>query len=442
MKIFGFEVGRSATKASGRLRYPASGIWPVGWDLWDILPTPTEEDFELAIRRADRSSVVMDCVDTMISLCELTPWTVQDANGETVDTHPVLDLLNSPTPESDGQEMLGDIIVDLSLAGDAYIHKVPTMGGGIGELEILHPASMEAKTDKMGRLSWWKYTVDGHEDRLELAEVIHVKYKPSYRNALYGRAPVDSVGPEIWLDVEAARMIGTIMKVRGMPGGFASFKNATADGTYVPVSPDDVEDVKRQMRTEFTGEKRGSWLVSGAELSVEVLHYDPKYFDMTPIYRHTEQRISSAFGLPATKVGLGAGTSQSKVGAATEALEKQAWETGAMPLQKRIARAFTRGLLMGESMMLGFDYSGVSALQEDANNRVERHSRAVQAGWKRVDEARAAEGLEVKPTDAVYLREISKHEVPAGKSEAEVAEEMQQMRENDEPPDDDMGDED
>ena len=78
--------------------YPRSGSYGLDWLNAFDLKTPTDDDFAKAVKQAHRSSVVMSCVEFLVENATSTPWQLRDQDGEIVEEHPVLDLLNESAP--------------------------------------------------------------------------------------------------------------------------------------------------------------------------------------------------------------------------------------------------------------------------------------------------------------------------------------------------------
>ena len=209
-------------------------------------------------------------------------------------------------------------------------------------------------------------------------------------------------------------MVSSIMKNRGMPGGILAPERTSEESQMLP-SAEDLRATRDYMRTEYTGDKRGNWMIFGEPMKATPLLFDPRLLDMSTAYNHAEERICAAFGYPAVVIGFGAGINQSRVGAATREFERQAWQGGIVPLQELIARQLTRQLLGPDAgVRFGFDRSEVPVLQKDENDLAKRWTEAVQGGWATVAEAREAHALDVLDTDRVYLRGVNLMEVPAG----------------------------
>ena len=234
----------------------------------------------------------------------------------------------------------------------------------------------------------------GRKSGYEIEEVIHIRRSQDWKRAHYGLSPIAALGPEIWMDMEAARALAVVLKNRGMPGGIIAPE--AGDQFTEGMSPDDLKDTRRYMREEFAGDNRGNWLVLGEPMQVTPLVYDPRTLNMSDAWNHAESRVASSFGYQPTVLGLSSGVSQSKVGAATDAFERQAWQDGHIPLMQIISKQLSNRLLADEDVVLGFDLSGVNVLQEDENAKAVRWTTMVQGGYALVSDAKEAHGLEVE----------------------------------------------
>ena len=346
-----FPVVASADSPSGRFA-----------DSWDSLlriRTPTDEDFAQAIVNADQSSLVMNCIDYAVANIGATPLVVYK-DEEMLTEHPILDLLASPTPSTTWESLLAGWIISLGLSGNAYAIISMTRAGDMGEIQYIPHTAMEVGTDARGQLTHYVYRYDGKEVRYEIEEVIHIRRSQDWKRAHYGLSPIAALGAEIWLDIEATRASAVVLKNRGMPGGIIA---PTEQGEYgEPMSDEDLKSTRQYMREQFAGDNRGNWLVLGEPMNVTPLVYDPRTLNMSDAHHHAETRVASSFGYQPTVLGLGSGVSQSKVGTATEAFERQAWQDGHIPLMQIIAKQVSHRLLADEDVVLGFDLSGVNVL--------------------------------------------------------------------------------
>ena len=404
---------QSFTKALASAPYPESGVWAWAWDDWHRL-TPTEEDFRDAVINAHRSSLVMGCIEYVIANATSTPWRLEDKDGETVENHAVLDLLNNPTPYSDGTRLLSALITSLCLSGNAYALRVGNRLGVTAELHYVPHTQITIKTTPTGGISHYIYRVEGRDIRIPVEDMIHIRRWHNWQTVHHGIPPIASLGPEIWIDMESARFTANILKNQGVPGLVLS--PHPGDDSYM--SPDDLRDTRDNLQNRFTGANRAKSLVLGKPMNITTVGMDPQSLELSAAHNYAEERITAAFGLPAAVIGFGIGLEQTKVGATLQEQERQAWQGGIIPIQNLIAQQLHRALLHdeGDALMLTFDRSHVNALQEKESDVAARWAQLVAGGIATRAEARAIFNLDVQETDEVYLQPASVIEVPQGVS--------------------------
>ena len=429
---------RIAAKALGIAFLPRSGMWSYDWAN-ALYREPTDKDYEEALENANRSSLVAGCIQYTLNNATSTPLIVVDREGEEAGEHPILDVLRHPTPYTDWTTLMSGFIQSLALDGNAYALRVGSRAGDLRELQYIPHTAVTVESDANGQLSHYVYRVEGREIRIRPEDIVHIRRWQDWQRPHYGTSPIAALGPEIWMDMEATRMISAIMRNRGMPGGILAPERTSEESQMLP-SAEDLRATRDYMRTEYTGDKRGNWMVFGEPMKATPLAFDPRLMDLSSAYNHAEERICAAFGYPAVVIGFGAGINQSRVGTATREFERQAWQGGIIPLQEMIARQLTQQLLGDEDgIRISFDRSEVPVLQKDENDLAKRWTEAVQGGWATVAEAREAHGLDALDTDRVYLRGVNFMEVPAGERqlviEAEAAsvirDEMSEEEEDD-----------
>ena len=123
--------------------------------------------------------------------------------------HPILDLLARPTPSTTWESLLAGWIISLGLSGNAYAIISNTRAGDMGEIQYIPHTAMEVGTDARGQLTHYVYRYDGKEVRYEIEEVIHIRRSQDWKRAHYGLSPIAALGAEIWLDIEATRVLAT-----------------------------------------------------------------------------------------------------------------------------------------------------------------------------------------------------------------------------------------
>jgi HK97 family phage portal protein len=340
----------------------------------------------------------------------------QKGQVEEIDKHPLPALIDAPNPFYTGAHLWAATLFSSLTAGNAYWLKVKTIAGKVVQLWYVPHWAITAKWphDGMEFISHYEYRPGGGQVmRLEPEDVVHFRHGIDPTNTRLGVSPLHSVIREIFMDLEASNFVASLLKNSGVPGVVIS-----PDGD-VTVAPDDAKAVKAWFTEEFGGDRRGGPLVMAAKTKVQQYGFSPQQMDLSVVRNVAEERVCAALGIPAAVVGFGSGLETAKVGATMNELRRLAWINGVIPLHRAFALELRRSLLpdfrlplMTPETVVDFDFSEVTALEEDLNERAKRLDIGVKGGWVQVAEARAAMGFDVDESHRIFLRGLTVIEVP------------------------------
>jgi HK97 family phage portal protein len=340
---------------------------------------------------------------------------------ETIDDHPLVELVNRANPWYDGGVLWMATVRDYLWDGNAYWRILRRRSNEPGELWWMPPWCVQPrwKSDGSEFISYYDYTpMEGASyEQLRPEEVIHFRHSLDPVNPRLGLPPLRAIVRDIWTDDEAANFTATLLRNSAVPSTLISPDPQGGEGTVI--TSEQAELIKHYFDERFTGDSRGQTAVVNGPLKVQRLGFAPNEIDLSALRNVTEERVCAAVGFRAAVVGYGTGLEQTKVGATMAEETKMCWVNGLIPMQRVMGTTLGRMLLplFGEDtskVRVTWDYSEVRALQEEEGTKVTRLSAAVQGGWMRVDEARDAAGLESEESDKVYLRTFAMIEVPAG----------------------------
>lgn len=339
--------------------------------------------------------------------------------------HRLVRLLERPNPFFTGPLLWWATVVDWHSRGNAYWLKNRNRATGFPEELYWLPSWMvRPESDSASELiTHYVYTVDGVELRIEPERIVHFRYGSDPENPRLGYSPLQAVIREVYTDDEAANFTATLLRNMGVPGIIVS-PDIEGEGGGAAITELEAEAVKDHIRSSFTGDKRGDVAVLTGRTKLQQFGFSPEELILRELRRIPEERVTSATGIPAIVVGLGAGLDRSTFSNMSEAREA-AYEAGLIPMQKILAEEVRFQLLADfvddpHEWLFGFDLSKVRVLQEDLYRQAQRLDLGVRGGWARVAEARRASGLPVTPEDEVYLRQTSYVEVPADGGEIRV----------------------
>ncbi|KKN34829.1 hypothetical protein LCGC14_0789700 [marine sediment metagenome] len=402
------------TKALNAMRHSGPASFLLG------LLSRTKFDYQKEIGTGIDASVVMapiQWVQRAFPEAELRVVVEKDGAVEGVDGHELTALIRTPNSAYSGTHLWSATLFSYLTAGNAYWLKVRSNSGKVVELwYVPHWTIRPFWPDDGGEfISGYRYTPGGGgEFKIDPDDVVHFRHGIDPRNTRLGLSPLHSVIREIFTDVEASNFVAALLRNGGVPGVVIS-----PDGDAV-VGGDDAEAVKTWFKEEFGGDRRGAPLVMGAKTKVQEYGFSPDKMDLSSVRNVAEERVCASIGIPAAVVGFGAGLQQTKVGATMTELRKLAWINGIIPLHKSFSEEIARSLLPAfggrAGLSVEFDLTGVTALEEDMNERAERFNIGVKGGWMLVADARRGMGLDVVSADEVYLRSVALVEVPVGET--------------------------
>jgi HK97 family phage portal protein len=394
-------MSRPETKADDFI--PASTEWT------DPLPA-TRYPYGREVGKGLDSNVIMSPVLWIIrNFTEAAPVVQRLTSGEWRDTaeHPLTVRLAEPNAFYDGDQLFKATLISYLLDGNAYWLKVRNVFGAVVELWYLPHFLIEPKWPRDGSefITHYEYRPFGSQPiELPVRDVVHLRYGLDPRNTRKGYASLKPLVREIYTDDEAANFSASILRNMGVPGGMIAPKGSDA----LP-SAEDVEAMKDYMKSAFTGDRRGEWLVLGQPTETEQFGFDPNRLMLTNLRDIVEERVCAALGIPAAVVGFGAGLQQTKVGATMKELRRLAWVSCIIPHQTTLARQVTRQLMpdfqsQQRRFRLAFDTSGVSAFVEEELERARRVALLVEKGVVMVADGQEMLDLPPDPTQRVYLR--------------------------------------
>lgn len=352
------------------------------------------------------SNVVMAPVQWLVRAFAQAPVVVQRKRAkkwDDVDGHPLELLLDQPNDFYDGGALMSGLLVSFSLDGNAYLLKRRDELRAVRELWYVPHWLMRPrwKDDGSTFITHYDYTLPGTGRTIAVhpEEVVHVRFGIDPENPRLGLSPLRAALREVLTDEEASVFSAYILSNMGVPGGVISPKDAESRP-----STDDIEEMKTLMSEEFTGKKRGRWLVLGSPTEIAQFGFDPNRLQLGPLRDISEERVCACLGLPAAVVGFGAGLQQTKVGATMRELVRLARVNAVEPMQVMIARQLGRSLLpdftpQPRRLRAVFDNSGISMFQEDETEVAKRAKNLYDGQIAKLNEARGMVGLELLPPE-------------------------------------------
>lgn len=369
-------------------------------------------NYNAAVRGGLDSNVIMAPIQWIMRAFPEADPTVErklgkDKPWEHQDEHDLEQLLRNPNPGYDGASMLQATAMSYTMDGNAYWIKRRNIFGRPVEFWYVPHWMMEPRwSPRSGSfIDYYDYSpFEGAPQQLAPEDVVHLRFGIDPRNTRKGWSQIKSLMREIFTDEQAAHFSATILKNMGIPGLVLSPKDKDALPTK-----EDVEEIKRYLESSHTGDRQGKPMVFGSPTDVSQFGFDPNRLMLGSLRDIAEERVCAALGLPAAVVGFGAGLQSTKVGATMREMRRLAWVQCVIPMQLAIGRQLTKQLVpdfeaLAPRWRVRFDTTGVSAFQEEETEKATRIKTLVSAGVMMVSEGQELAGLEVDPSQNVYLR--------------------------------------
>ncbi|NBT85323.1 MAG: phage portal protein [Alphaproteobacteria bacterium] len=356
----------------------ASGVAPliaynsVGRPLW----TPKRYD-TLTKEGYQRNAIVYRCVNLIARGVASVAWLLYEQKQHEkheLEKHPVLDLLNCPSPFQAGSAFMESVVGYLLLSGNSYIEAVLDEDKVPIELHALRPDRMQVIPGKGGMVDAFEYSVGGHRKQLSVdslsgkSTVLHLKsFHPL--NDWYGMSPLEAAGCSIDQHNEVGSHNLALMQNGGRPSGALLIKPGPSGQT---LTQEQRETLRQDLKDVYAGtQNAGKIMVFEGECDWREMGLSPKDLDFIEGKNLSAREIAQAFGVPPMLVGV--------PGDATFSNYKEArfhlWEDTIMPLLEFLVAEFNLWLLpyFGEDLCLGYDVDSIPALaprREAAWNKI------------------------------------------------------------------------
>lgn len=359
----------------------------------------------LADEGYQKNVIVYRCVTLIARGVGSVPWLLYDKDHE-VNCHPILELLNCPSPRQAGSSFMEAVVGHLLLSGNAYIEAVFDQQGRVRELYALRPDRIKIIPGAAGIPLGFEYDVNGRKRRLESdpvtgqSAVLHLKnFHPL--NDWYGMSPIEAAARSIDQHNVVAEHNLALMQNGGRPSGALMFKPENAQ----PMNERQRDSLRDDIRRIYEGHNNaGRIMVLEGDFDWKEMGLSPKDLDFIEGKKMSAREIAQAFGVPPMLVGIS--------GDATFANYKEAryhlWEDTILPLMEFLIAEFNLWLCpyFGEGYQLSYDVDAIPALSQ---RRESLWNKIRSADFLTINEKRQAVGYSPLP-DGNVLQQIKEKE--------------------------------
>ena len=312
-------------------------------------------------------------------------------DGQTVDRHPLADLLSRPNETETGIDLLDAIVSSLLLSGEATLQAV-AVGERIAALYVLRPDRVRAVAGSDGWPSGIEYQTAAGPRLLSGEVVAGVPRVTQIRlrhplSDVAGLAPIEAAAASIEIHNMASRWNKALLDNSARPSGALVYSSPQT------LTTEQFERLKRELEASFQSARNaGRPMLLEGGLDWKAMSMSPRDMDFIELKHVAAREIALAVGVPPILLGI--------PGDATYANYREAnrsfWGHTAVPLLRRIAA--------GLSLWLAPGFGGAVAIVPDLD-AVEALTGAREALWSRLDtatfltlnEKRAALGYPPRP---------------------------------------------
>ncbi len=301
-----------------------------------------------------------------------------------LEDHPLLDLLNSPGPRVTRFEIFELWSMQDDLCGNVY-WLLDGMDSETSEptgIKCLNPGKMKPVING-GELVRYEYREEGSSTvtKYEIYQILHFR-NPAPAGGFLGKGPagaaIDSIDGDNWAREWMRRFFE-----QGASPGLLLASNSTEETV--------IKTLRESFEERFSGVNKAhkpGVLPNGVTVAYE--GKGGRDMEFSELRKQMRDEIVSAFGVPITLLGLGAGENLNR--ATAEAVKAAYIESTVFPRLVRHAIFMNELLvpLFGDDLVLEFDNptpTDISSKMAGAESALARQP------WKTVNEVRAEEGL-------------------------------------------------
>ena len=361
---------------------------------------------ELAREGYLKNAIVYRCVNEISKGAGAVQYMIK-SNDETLDSHPIMDLLDRPNPQQSYAEFFTSLYGYLMLSGNNYMLKV---GGDQmpRELHLLRPdriviagsnTSIPERYDYMinGRVEQ-EYAVDQENG---FSEVKHTKLW-SPLDDYYGLSPLSAAAVEVDQHNLASRHNINLLNNGARPSGAVIFKPKDEQGYTVNLTEAQRQQVLTDLNNRFTSpQNAGRPLLLEGDFDWREMGLSPRDMDFINLKHMSATDIALCFGVPSQLVGVPDSQTYNNVAEARLAL----YEETIIPHLRLVESDLNEWLApMYEDIEFKYDIDSIPALAERKKKTYENVVSAVNAGIMTRNEAREVIGLSpVNGGDDIYI---------------------------------------
>ena len=327
----------------------------------------------------------------------------------TIEDHPLLDLLDRPSPTKGYVELFESLYSFLLLSGNSYLISTGNDGSPPQEMYCLRPDRVKIIPGQMSLPLGYQYTVNGKvvteyevNQSTGASPVKHFKlFHPKHDHL--GLSPLVSAATNLDSHNLTNRHNVALLQNGARPSGAVIFKPKDESGSSVQLSDSQRAQIISDMESRFSGSSNaGRPMLLEGDFTFQQMGLSPKDMDFSVLKKMSAIDIALCFGVPAQLVGIPDAQTYNNMPEARLAL----YEETIIPILRRIQSDLNEWLTpqFADDLKLEYDIDSIPAMAESRKRVFESVVQGVNAGILTRNEARAKLGIDpIKGGDTLFV---------------------------------------
>lgn len=310
---------------------------------------------------------------------------------EKVSAHWIADLLGRPNPRRSLARIIFATFGFLELTGDSYWALEQERSRTPNEIWVLRPDRVRPLSDPRRELRGYRYTNGWKSIDYEDDEIVHFDYwNPT--SEYYGQGSITAARNALISDIHA-----TEWNKRTFRQGVKGLAIIAKEEMERPA----IQRLKERILEQFRGPDKWRNIEVFYGVDFKEIGFTAQDVEFLGLKEQSTIEILACHGVPPSMVGVLKYANYANL----EAQRKIFWENLQIKLvlfRDALNVQFIQKI--DPALFIDFDLSGVDALQEDRNQRVDRHVKQLGAGLRTRNELRTEDGFDpVEGGDTFYL---------------------------------------
>jgi HK97 family phage portal protein len=326
-----------------------------------------------------------------------------------VDDHPLLDLLERPSPTKGYVELFESLYSFLLLAGNSYLIGSGSNNNPPEELYCLRPDRIKITPGQSNLPASYSYSIGGkilsQYDVDQVTGESPVKHFKLFhpKSDYLGMSPLVAAASNIDSHNLTNKHNVSLLQNGARPSGAIVFKPKDETGTSVQLSDTQRSQIISDMEDRFAGTNNaGRPMLLEGDFNFQQMGMSPKDMDFSVLKKMSAIDIALCFGVPAQLVGIPDAQTYNNMPEARLAL----YEETIIPILRRIQSDLNEWLTpqFGEGLKLEYDIDSIPAMAESRKRVFDSVVQGVNSGILTRNEARSKLGFDpIKGGDTLFV---------------------------------------